>query len=377
MSFEMRRVRSLHGPVGRCQAKRAARRHQHQSFGNELANQASARRTQRAPYRNLTLTARGTNEQKARYVDACNHQQQPSAPQQHEQDRPDIRNDHFRQRQHTGALVTIVFGILQFQLPRNRLHLGAGHLRRNAILEPSDSVEVVAAAAEPALIGSVQRSPELYISSESELETLRQHSDDGIGNAAEGDGFAGDIFSSAKPFLPRGVAQDHGSGSTRQILASIEIAPENRSNPQNMKKTIAHAEPGHRFCSGGRAQKVAASRVDLQRTEYMVELLPIEIVGIRKVGMRNHGGTLRHVHQPVGIQVRQRLDQRSIDKAKNCHAGADPQSEDQNGRAGKPRALAQLPECIAKILDQPVHLSSYSYLSADMGSTLVARRAGT
>src|ERR1700723_3069138 len=234
MSLEMRRVRI-------CMAPSAAAKPSALPAAINTSPSVMNWRTRRprdAPSAPRTAISRlrlaGRNSRRLDTLTHANNHNTPKPPhpraaQQHEQDGPDIGNDHFRQRQHTGALIAIVVGILQFQLPRNRLHLGAGHLHRDAILEPSDSVEVVAAAAERALIGSVQRSPELYISSEIELEILRQHSDDGIKNTAESDGFAADIFSSAKPFLPSGVAQNHGSGSARQILAREKIPAQDRS----------------------------------------------------------------------------------------------------------------------------------------------------
>ena len=138
--------------------------------------------------------------------------------------------------------------------------------------------------------------------------------------------FAYHILSSAEPFLPRGVAQDHGIGRGRQILASVEIAAEQWSDSQSTKKPVAYPCSLHRFRACGGAQHVAASREDVHRAENLVEPLPVEIVGIRKVGARKQRAALQHANQPVGIRIRQRLDQRGIHKAEDGHAGAMPRA---------------------------------------------------
>ena len=117
--------------------------------------------------------------------------------------------------------------------------------------------------------------------------------------------------------LPRGIAQDHARRRCGQILSRIKIAAHHGSDAQGVKEPIAHPNPGHRFGSGGRAQQVAASGVNIHRTEDLIEFLPIEIVRIGKVGARNHRNTFRDFHQPVGALVRQRFDQCGVDEAKD------------------------------------------------------------
>ena len=72
---------------------------------------------------------------------------------------------------------------------------------------------------------------------------------------------------------------------------------------------------------------MAGPAINLQRTENLVQLLPVEIVRIRKVGIGNHRNAFRHQNQPVGVGVRQRLDQRSVHKGKDGHTGADPEGQ--------------------------------------------------
>src|ERR1017187_9829022 len=151
--------------------------------------------------------------------------------------------------------------------------------------------------------------PELRFSSRSELEVDGQHTDDGVRNAAESDGLSDYVLSSAKPVLPSGVTKDHSPGGCRQILTSVEVTAQHRSDTQGVKESITHARTGHRFGACGSTQQIASSSVDVHRTENLVKSLPVEVVRIRKVGARNHGNAFRHVHQSIGVGVRQRPDE--------------------------------------------------------------------
>src|SRR5438876_3069145 len=80
-----------------------------------------------------------------------------------------------------------------------------------------------------------------------------------------------------------------------------------------------------------------------------------------------------NLHQLLWIFEWQRPQQRGIDHAENRRVGSYAQSQCQHCDCSKPRRLTDHAQRIANVLYQSVH---YSYLSATMGSTLAARRAG-
>src|ERR1700728_5512852 len=91
------------------------------------------------------------------------------------------------------------------------------------------------------------------------------------------------------------------------------------------------------------------------------------------------------------LRIRQRAQQEAIEQAGDCGVHADGQRESHHHRRCKSRTPVQLPQSKAKVFDHEDKLRqtrsggslltlsafSYSFLSACMGSTLAARRAGS
>ena len=77
------------------------------------------------------------------------------------------------------------------------------------------------------------------------------------------------------------------------------------------------------------------------------------------------------------MRKRQRTQHDGIDQRKNDGVRADAQCQRQNRGGGKSGRFANLPQRIAKIIQQTTHNSSpYSERKACMGSMEAARRAG-
>ena len=82
------------------------------------------------------------------------------------------------------ALVAVGAGILNLELLRNGSHLGLRGLERDAILEPTDGEEIMAAAALLAGAELVNGSPELSAAARRKQEVFREDADDGGGSSA-------------------------------------------------------------------------------------------------------------------------------------------------------------------------------------------------
>ncbi len=347
-----------HGPTRAGEAERAAERDQEQSLGHELTDQSPARRPQRGADGQLTSAPLGANQQEARDVHARDQEQQSGAAEQHQQDGTYLANDRVGQGHHARALIAVGVGVLRFELSGDRLHLGKGSRDRSPILQPAYSVEKVAAAPQVAPARRVKRGPELSAFSRSELKVLRKDADDGVKTRVQGDRPADHVGLRAEAFLPGRVAENHRVRRVWQVFPGEEVAAERRHDAQRSKKPVAHARTPDELRARGRPQQVTASGVDIHRAEHGVEPLPVEIVGIGKVGARNLLRALSHLDEPVGIRVGQGLDQGGIDEAEDRRAGRDAKGQHEDGREREPGTPEQLPAgepCVLHEVVDQVH----------------------
>ena len=292
------------------------------ALGHELGDEPRGRRAHRPADGDLPPAALGTDEQQAHDVHARDDEQQPGSPQQHQQGRPDGSHDHFRQGKHGRALAAVGIGVLGFQPLRNGFHVRQGGLHRDAVLEPAHAVEPMAAPPEIAVALRVKRRPELGRLGGGKVELPRQHSDDDGGIAAEDDRLAQDVRAAPVPRLPRTVAEQDGAGRLEQVLAVMEVASEHRRDAEGAEEAIAHPGPGRGLGARLGAQPEARLAEHLERAQDLVELLPVEVVGIGKVALRKQRDGLEDAHQPGGIPIGQRLQQRRIHEGEDGHARA-------------------------------------------------------
>src|SRR2546430_15905824 len=78
-------------------------------------------------------------------------------------------------------------------------------------------------------------------------------------------------------------------------------------------------------------------------------------------------------HNPRRIRIRERTKKEGVHNAVDSGRRANAERQSNHCNCSECGTLAQLAQCVADVLNQSVH---YSYLSATMGSTLAARRAG-
>src|ERR1700722_548631 len=108
-------------------------------------------------------------------------------------------------------------------------------------------------------------------------------------------------------------------------LVWSEVAPKQRRHTQRTKEPAAHPGAIRRLRAIRRFEHKSISTKYLHRTEGFAVVLPVDVVEIRKMKTRTQRIALEEHCQPRGILVWQRLDQSSIHKAKDGHAGADAQ----------------------------------------------------
>ncbi len=259
---------------------------QHQALRHKLPSQPGARCAQRAADSNFAPAALRAHQHQAGYVHTGNQQQQGRPAQQHPQNRADIANDHIGQRQQVSSPVGIRIGILLLQLTRNRHDVGEGGRDGDPVPQPGDAQIIVTAAMLRAVIVGMQRSPELRRLSRRKMKAARQHPDDRGRGPIQGHRLPQGILPSTKPPLPRGVAQQNRARGRRQILARTEIASQHRGNAQRAKESVAYASAIREQRTGRSFQKEAVVLVHIHRAENFIELLPVEIIEVRKMEAR-------------------------------------------------------------------------------------------
>ncbi len=263
-----------------CHAGDAAEPDEHQALGHELPDQSRLRGPERAADGELAPAALGSNEHQARDVDAGDEQQQAGPAQQHEEDGPDVADNHVRQIDDAGALIPVRIGVLRLELLGDRLHLGTRCFDRDAVLEAAHASQVVAAPPRIATPSWPQRRPELHRAPRSELKILGQDADDGVRNGAEVDRLTDDVDAGAEALLPGGMAKDDARWCPRQVFAGVEIAAERGGDAERAKEPVAHARARHELRARGRPHHVAAAVVDVERAKHGVQPLPVEVVEI-------------------------------------------------------------------------------------------------
>src|ERR1700730_11557152 len=82
--------------------------------------------------------------------------------------------------------------------------------------------------------------------------------------------------------------------------------------------------------------------------------------------------------QAFGARVTERMQQGGVHYAEHGAVHSDSQSQREQRGEREPRRLSQHPRAVSDVLKKGVHrIRGYSYRKATIGSTVVARRAGT
>src|ERR1700744_928451 len=173
-------------------------------------------------------------------------------------------------------------GILPLELFRNRPHFSPRRLHRNIVAQPSNSKKVIKSPRMLMRTQYIDGSPELGIAAQREGKRPRQHADNRIGLIVQIYGSSNHIGPRAKPSSPRPIAQDHYIRTAWPVFPGVEISPQDRLYAKRAEKSAAHPFALHRLSAGARAQKIAASCVNIERAERLVLSLPVKKVRIRK-----------------------------------------------------------------------------------------------
>ena len=242
------------------------------------------------------------------------------------------------------------------QLGRDRLQGGVRRLDADAVREPADAEQVVAAPALAAAVGSAHQRPHLGPAPRREVELLRQHAHDGVGHAAEVRRLPDHARVAPESPHPRPVAQDHRLRLARGVFSGEEIAAERGRDAQRAKEAGADAPAGQELGARRRAEQVALSRHHVERGQDAGEPFPVEIVGVRQGrAPGGHPRALQHAHQRPGVAIRKRLEKGRVHEGEDRGAGGRAQGHHQDGGGGEGAVFRELSGREAKVLERLLH----------------------
>ena len=201
-----------------------------------------------------------------------------------------------------------------------------------------------------ALRSGAQRLKELRNLPRRKLKVLGQHTHDGVLHSTQIHRLPHHIGPAAESLLPRAITQQHHRRGADRVLTRKKIPAQHGLNSQGSKEPRAYLQPVDRLRAGRRIELKAMGGVHIHGAENRVHPLPVDIIRIGEIAARKQRQTLRHLYQPRGIRIGQRLDQRGIDKREDGHTGADAQRQNHDRRGRKPWVLSQLPERKTQVL---------------------------
>ena len=165
--------------------------------------------------------------------------------------------------------------------------------------------------------------------------------------------------------------------------ASGRSSPGRKSRPsigvdaERPKEVVAHAGARCSLVASWRRQQHAASLIGRKRGEDRVELLPVEIVLIRKIGPREQLTRFRRRQRGEGLRIRQRLDERRVHEGEDGDAGGQAERQRDDCGACEDGRFPQLAEREAAILPQVVEQIQSPHVATLLFPLMDPRRRST
>ena len=165
----------------------------------------------------------------------------------------------------------------------------------------------------------------------------------------------------AKSPSPETVAEHHGEPAAGSIFFLRESAAEDWDGAKEAEEI--NADVGRRDLFGIRI----ASDVDHAETIGR-DILKSTCLAPPDIKLRRRrcptgalGRDVEKHHQPLGIRIRQWLQDDGVEDRKNCRVRADPEGQRGHGSKRESRRAAQEPEGMAQVLNECVHLLSPAF----------------
>ena len=372
------------------QAERGAAEREHEAFGQQLADQARARRAERGPHRDLRLTRGGAGEQQVREIRARDQQDRADRREQQEQRRAEASADVRLQRREPRPPARAAVLPFAVQGARQRVHFGLRRLDAHAGLQPADEREGVA----PLIVRLVdrERRPDVgaraWREDRAEVERGGHHADHGHRFVVDGDRASDQRAIGVEAALPQAVRDQRRLRAFVEAFLLEEQAADRRPHAERLVEAAGdhHVDQALGFGADGelRAQVAVEREVAAERLERLAALAPgleVERPG-RAPGQpavvaglaaprcrpdrrpprpprRGSGGTPPLFSMKTSrsaLREGQRPEQQRVHQAEDRGVGADADGEDQDGDEREAGVAAQRAEGVAQVVQERVHV---------------------
>ena len=328
---------------------------QQTGFGQQLGHDAQPAASERRAKRHLPLTRRRPREQHVGDVAARDEQQQDHGAEQREQHVAEPADDAVPQVEHVHAHLRRVLVGMQPGAPlRDR-----GHPFRR--LRERDAGREVRLVPEAAFVGR-RRAP-----SQREWhphvgrlprESRRHHADDGARRVADRHDLP---RTSSRPpnFSTHAPWVEHDDRRrARPGIVFGEHAPLERRHAEVRKRVRRHLGDRDDVGAGGRAHDRGVGGADDDRLEHRLLLQQVErlvlshraaVVAVARLGVGHE-----HVDHPIGLHVRERVEEDVAQRAVDHRHAADAERQRQHGGDGEAGAASQHTRGVPDVLPEPL-----------------------
>ena len=214
-------------PSGEQQTDRRADAGQRELFDQQLPDQLSTTRANRASDGELLAPRRAAHEQEIRDVDARDQEDHRDRAEQHEQRAPDIAHVVVLQRKHQHVPAGAALRVALRDVSGDGVDVRPRPLHRNAWLEASDARQIVTAHTEALFRGEGHRHPHLGLLRR-ELEPGGHHAHDGDRLLVETHHPANRIGATAEAPLPRAIREQGHRRRARRVVGVRQAATARR-----------------------------------------------------------------------------------------------------------------------------------------------------
>ena len=351
-------------------ARDAAHERQRHRLDDELARDAEPARAERSAHAQLLLARADAREHQVRDVRARDQQHERDHRLQQPERGTEIPDPLVAQRlgapeevagleplrkaaRTLVAQATEALGVVL----HDAVHLRVELFDRRAGREAADGFGKLVAAlvVRELLVGERERHPELRARVR-EHEAFGHHAEHAVVLAVQAHVRADDSRVARELALPRAV-RDHGHLVAARLRLFIrERAAERGLRAQRAPQRRRRLQADEALRRARRGEVEALARVHREVLERRRLRLAVEVVRDRRA--RVVEAHLRvvvvHLHEPLAVVVRQRLEQQPVDDREDRRVRADAERERRDGGDEEPRLREQAAQAVADVLDERV-----------------------